>query len=172
MLGDCPDHPRARGLSRLSLCSGTVQTTIMLGDCLDHHRAQRLFRPLSCSGRSRSPSFSGTKLTTVILGVSSFTYASLGDCPDRSPRLHKIGTRIQLSGIYFFSLRPCYKAHTSPSSKLGDYISTMHLPVHLVSPVRRLDSQLNWEFFLDPSTTCLRYLLPGLGTKWAHFTSR
>ena len=44
---------------------------------------------------------------------------------------------------YSFSFRPCYKAHTSPSSKLGDYIGTMHLPVHLVSPVRRLDSQLN-----------------------------
>ena len=73
---------------------------------------------------------------------------------------------------YSFSFRPCYKAHTSPSSKLGDYIDTMHLPVHLVSPVRRLDSQLNWEFFLDPGTTCLRHLLPGSGTKWAHFTLR
>ena len=28
--------------------------------------------------------------------------------------------------------RPCYKAHTSPSSKLEDYVGTMHLPVHLV----------------------------------------
>jgi len=27
--------------------------------------------------------------------------------------------------------RPCYKAHTSPSSKLGDYIGTMHLAMHL-----------------------------------------
>ena len=26
--------------------------------------------------------------------------------------------------------------------------------------------------FLDPSTTCLRHLLPGSGTKWAHFTLR
>ena len=48
----------------------------------------------------------------------------------------------------------------------------MHLPVHLVSPVRRLGSQLNWEFFLDPGTTCLCHLLPGSGTKWAHFTLR
>jgi hypothetical protein len=29
------------------------------------------------------------------------------------------------------NFRPCYKAHTSPSSKLGDYIGTMHLSVHL-----------------------------------------
>ena len=82
----------------------------------------------------------------------------------------RLATRIQLG--YFFSLRPCYKAHTSPSSKLRDYIGTMHLPVHLVSPVRRLDSQLNWELFLDPGTTCLRHLLPCSGTKWAHFTLR
>ena len=27
-------------------------------------------------------------------------------------------------------------------------------------------------FFLDPCTTCLRHLLPGSGTKWAHFTLR
>ena len=82
----------------------------------------------------------------------------------------RLATRIQLG--YSFSFRPCYKAHTSPSSKLGDYIGTMHLPVHLISPVRRFVSQLNWEFFLDPGTTCLRHLLPGSGTKWAHFTLR
>ena len=33
--------------------------------------------------------------------------------------------------ILFFIFRPCYKAHTSPSSKLGDYIGTMHLAMHL-----------------------------------------
>ena len=32
--------------------------------------------------------------------------------------------------------RPCYKVHTSPSSKLGDYVGTMHLLVHLISPVQ------------------------------------
>jgi hypothetical protein len=31
--------------------------------------------------------------------------------------------------IQFF--RPCYKAHTSPSNKLRDYIGTMHLAMHL-----------------------------------------
>ena len=59
--------------------------------------------------------------------------------------------------------RPCYKAYTLPSSKLGGYIGTMHLIV------RRLDFQLEWEFFLDPGTMCLRHLLPGSGTKWEHF---
>jgi len=28
------------------------------------------------------------------------------------------------------------------------------------------------EFSFDPGTTCLRHLLPGSGTKWAHFTLR
>ena len=103
----------------------------------------------------------------------------LGDCLDHSPTTARglcISTtcdrQLAYSWGYSFSFRPCYKAHTSPSSKLGDYIGTMHLPVHLVSPVRRLDSQLNWEFFLDPGTMCLRHLLPGSGTKWAHFTLR
>jgi len=31
--------------------------------------------------------------------------------------------------------RPSYKAHTSPSSKLGDYIGTMHLAMHLISRI-------------------------------------
>ena len=180
----------AWGLSRPPSCSGTVATILVLGDCPDHHRARGLFRPLSCSGLSRPPSCSGTVPTTFVLGdCPDYGYSQgfvvfpmlrsgtapttlrplLGDC---SPRLHVICTHIQLRGIYFFSLRPCYKADTSPSSKLRDYIGTMHLPVQLVLLVRRLDSQLNWEFFLDPGTTCLRHLLPGSRTKWAHFTLR
>ena len=98
----------------------------------------------------------------------------LGDCPD-----HCLNKWFSLATCDLYShtvkrlfFRPCYKAHTSPSSKLGDYIDTMHLPVHLVLLVRQLGSQLNWEFFSDPGTTCLRHLLPGLGTKWAHFTLR
>ena len=116
VLGDYRDYSCARGLLRLFLCSGTVQTTIVLGNCPDHHRGWGLFQPLSCSG---------TALTSLrpLLG-------------DRSPRLHMICTHIQLRGIYFFSLRPCYKTDTSPSSKLEDYIDTMHLPMHLVSFVR------------------------------------
>ena len=164
VLGDCRDYPCARGLSRPPSCSGTVPTTLVLGiistalvlgDCPEY---------LCARGLSRLRLFSE---------IRRFPHATLRPLlGDRSPRLHVICTHIQLRGIYFFSLRPCYKADTSPSSKLGEYISTMHLSVQLVSIVRRLDSQLNWEFFLDPGTTCLRYLLPSSGTKWAHFTLR
>jgi hypothetical protein len=59
--------------------------------------------------------------------------------------------------------RPCYKAHVSSSSKLGDYIGTMHLSVHL-------SIKFPWSFILDPGTTYLCHLLPCSGTKWTHFT--
>ena len=149
---------RARGLSRPPSCSGTVQTTVVLGDCPDHHRAQGLSRPLSCSG-------------TVPITLM------LRDCPDHSPNIARRQLSSATCDLYSHTVerrlfRPCYKTATSPSSKLRDYIGTMHLPVHLVSPVRRLVYQFNWEFFLDPGTTCLRHLLPGSGTKWAHFTLR
>jgi len=65
----------------------------------------------------------------------------------------------------FLFLRPCYKAYTSPSSKLGDYIGMMHLTMHLSITISK-------QPFLDPSTTCLRHLLPSSGTKWAHFTRK
>ena len=124
VLGDYHDYPCARGLSRPPSYSGIVPTTLVLGDCPDYSYSWGfvVFPMLR----------SGTAPTTL--------RPLLGDC---SPRLHVICTHIQLRGIYFFSLRPCYKADTSPSSKLGDYIGTMHLPVQLVSLVRRLDSQLN-----------------------------
>ena len=143
VLGDCPDHCRALGLPRPLLCSGTAQTTAVLGHRSDHCHAWGLLRLLMRSG---------TVPTTARRSFFSVT------CDLYS---HTVERRL---------FRPCYKAHTSPSSKLGDYIGTMHLPVHLVSLVRRFISQLNWEFFLDPGTTCLRHLLPGSGTKWAHFT--
>ena len=145
VLGDCPDHCRARALPRPLPCLGTAPTTAVLGDCSDHWCVRGLLRLLMCSG---------TVPTTARRSLSSATCDLYSHTVER----------------HLF--RPCYKAHTSPSSKLGDYIGTMHLPVHLVSPVRRLGSQLNWEFFLDPGTTCLLHLLPGSGTKWAHFTLR
>ena len=113
VIGNCPAHHRARGLSRPLPCSETVQTTTVLEDCSDHYRARGLFRPLSCSG---------TVPTTAQRPLSSATC----DLYSRIVQRHLF--------------RPCYKAYTSPSSKLGDYISTMHLPVHLVLLVRRLDS--------------------------------
>ena len=165
------------------LCSRIDQTTTMLGDCLDHCNARGPPRPLSCLGTAQT--------TTVLVGLPrplpcsgiAPTTAVLRDCSDN---LCARGLSRPLLGEWFSSatydlyshtverylFRPCYKAHTSPSSKLGDYIGTMHLPVHLVSPVRRLGTQLNWEFFLDHGTMCLLHLLPGSGTKWAHFTLR
>ena len=132
VLRDCPDHYRARVLFRPLPYSRTVQTTTMLEDFSDHYRARRLLRPLPCSGIAP-------------------TTAVLGDCSDN---LCARGLYRPLLGEWFSSatcdlyshtverhlFRPCFKAHTSPSSKLGDYIGTMHLPVHLVSPVQRLDS--------------------------------
>ena len=146
----------AHGFSPHFSCSGTIATILMLGECPNHHRAQGLSRPLSCSG-------------TVPITLM------LGDCPDHSPNIAQRQLSSATCDLYSHTVerrlfKPCYKAATSPSSKLGDYIGTMHLPVHLVLLVRRLDSQLQWEFFLDPGTTCLRHLLPGSGTKWAHFT--
>ena len=140
---------------------GTVPTTLVLGDYRDYPCARGLSRPPSCSGTVPTTLVLGTVSTTLVLGDCSdygysqgfiiFPMLRSGTAPttlrpllgDRSPRLHVICTHIQLRGIYFFLLRPWYKAHTSPSSKLEDYIGTMHLSVQLVSPVRRLDSQLN-----------------------------
>ena len=148
----------AYGFSPHFSCSRTVATILVLGDCPDHHCARGLSRPLSCSG-------------TVPITLM------LGDCLDHSPNIARRQLSSATCDLYSHTVerrlfRPCYKAATSPSSKLGDYIGTMHLSVHLVLLVRRLDSQLQWEFFLDPSTTCLHHLLPGSGTKWAHFTLR
>ena len=117
VLEDCLDHSltTARGLRRslLDLCSGTASITLrpQLWDFVARFSTYARGLP-----RPLSDHGSGT----LRLGYM------------------RLATRIQLG--YFFALRPCYKAHTSPSSKLGDYIGTMHLPVHLVSPVRRLDS--------------------------------
>ena len=122
-LNDGPDHCHARGLPRPLPCSRTAQTTVVLGHCSDHCHAWGLLRLLMCSG---------TVPTTARRSFFSAT------CDLYS---HTVERRL---------FRPYYKAHTSPSSKLGDYIGTMHLPVHLVSPVRRLDSQLNREFFFRP----------------------
>ena len=58
----------------------------------------------------------------------------LGDCPD-----HCLNKWFSLATCDLYShtvkrlfFRPCYKAHTLPSSELGDYVDTMHLPVYFV----------------------------------------
>ena len=119
----------ARGLPRPLSDHGSGTSSLaprpVLGDCLDHS-------PTTARGLRRS-----------LLDLCSGTARLLSDHGSGTLRLDymRLATHIQLG--YFFSLRPCYKAHTSPSSKLGDYISTMHLLAHLVSLVRRFVSQLN-----------------------------
>ena len=141
VLVDCQDHCRARGLPRPLPCSGTATTTTVLGDCSDHYRARGLLRPLPCSG---------TAQTTAVLGDCSDHYHARGLlrpllCSGTVLTTARRSLSLATCDLYSHTVerhlfRPCYKAHTSPSSKPGDYIGMMHLPVHLVSPVRRLDS--------------------------------
>ena len=104
----------SRTLARPPLCSGTRQTT-------------------PCSGTSgQTTPCSGTALITLRPQLGDFVARS-STCARGLPRPlsdHSLGIshlnymrltiRIQLG--YFFSFRPCYKAHTSPYNKLGDYI--------------------------------------------------
>ena len=121
------------------LCSGTLSLAPrpVLGDCLVHS-------PTTARGLRRSPRnlCSGTASTTLRPQLGGFAARPstcarglpqpLSDHSSGTLRLNymRLATRIQLG--YSFSFRPCYKVHTSPSSKLGDYVGTMHLPVHLV----------------------------------------
>jgi len=84
------------------LCSGTVLIT---------RRAQRLINYSGCSAWDLLRSLFDHSLGTVL-----FSYIWIG-------LIYNWGV------ILVF--RPCYKAHTSPSSKLGDYIGMMHLSMHL-----------------------------------------
>ena len=53
--------------------------------------------------------------------------------------------------------RPCYMAHTSPSSKLGDYICTMHLAMHLSIKISMWIFLFRpWHHVTTPPTTMLR----------------
>jgi hypothetical protein len=125
-----------------------------LGESSTTSPARGLVNHVSCSG-TRHPYF------MMCSGTASTTLQPKLDV--RFSRLHvKIDSHtIEISELF----RPCYKAHTSSSSKLEDYISTMHLSVHL-------SVKFPWSFILDHGTTRLRHLLPGLGTKQAHFTLR
>jgi len=125
----------------------------VLGDYADH-RAGLYSQP--CSGTHQS-------LPTLYSGLASIILRpQLEDC---SSQLHMNWTHIQPRGKFKF-FRPCYKALTLPSSKFGDYIGTMHLAMHLSIKIS------TWTFLFNLGTTCLRHLLTGSGTKWAHFTLR
>ena len=100
-----------------------------------HHRRSDLYPKIRISSyarglrRSLLDMCSGNASTTLRPRLGDFvarssTYARglprpLFDHGSGTLRLDymRLATRIQLG--YFFSLRPCYKAHTSPSSKLG-----------------------------------------------------
>ena len=145
-------------------CSGMVQTTTVLGDCSDHYRARGLHRPLPCSG---------TVPTTTVLGDCSDHYHArglfrrmLGDC---SPRLHVTCTHIQSRGIYLdLATRLILLLPTSSGT------TSVQCTCRCISYGLYYDWIFNFDgnSFLDPSTTCLRHLLSGSGTKWAHFTLR
>ena len=162
MLKDGPDHCRARGLLRPLSCSGTAQTTTMLGDCLDRCRARGLLRPLPCSG---------TAPTITVLGdcydhccAWGLSRPLLGD---RSPRLHVICTHIQLRDIYLdLATRLILRLPASSGT------TSVRCTCRCISYRLHDDWILNFNgnSFLDPGTTCLHHLLPGSGTKWAHFT--
>ena len=74
---------------------------------------------------------------TTLGDSSTLLHAMLGDCSDCSPTTAQglsSSTTCDSHTVegHLFFFRPCYKAHATPSSKLGDYIGTMHLTVHAV----------------------------------------
>ena len=161
MLGDCLDHYCARGLTRPLPCSGTTPTTVtfptitVLSKCYDHCCAWILPRPLLCSGIAP-------------------TTAVLGDCPDHclyngSPWLHVICTHIQLRD---FSLDLATRLILCLPASSGT--TSIRCTCRCILFCLHGNWILNFSgnSFLDPGTTCLRHLLPGSGTKWAHFTLR
>ena len=147
-----PDHARARGLARplraLGLLARPLRapTTSITSRAAplssDHVSGTFVGRSLTCARglpRSLSDHGSGTSSLTPRPWLRDFVARS-STCARGLPRPlsdHSSGTsrldymRLHIVGI-FFSFRPCYKAHTSPSSKLGDYIETMHQMVHAV----------------------------------------
>ena len=78
---------------------------------------------------------------------------------DWSLSLHLDSTYIQLRGDFNFLDLATRLILCLPASS-----GTMHLALHLNIRI------FMWIFLFDPGTTCLHHLLPGTGTKWAHFT--
>ena len=123
----------------------------VLGDCTDH-RARLHSQP--CSETRQS-------LPSRCSGLASFTIQpQLGDC---SSQLHINWTHIQLRRNLIFLdlatrliLRLPASSGTTSVRCIWQYISVSDFLCGFSS--------------LDPGTTCLRHLLPGSGTKWAHFT--
>jgi len=107
----------------------------VLGDFVDH-RACLCSQPRSGTGRLISTTCSGTTLTAEHVHIFNHAQGldsrSLWCSSTTSQRLFFLVTyeldSYKTNGqISFF--RPCYKAHTSPSNKLRDYISMMDLSI-------------------------------------------
>ena len=127
VLGDYPDHYRARGLPRPLPCSETVQTTPMLEDCFGHYRAQGLFRPLL---GDRSPRLHvicthiqsrGIYLdlaTRLILHLQQAQGLHRYDAPVGASRI--TCTTIGLLTSVEILFRPWHHVPASPTTRLGD----------------------------------------------------
>ena len=149
----------ARGLPRSLSDHGSGTSSLaprpMLRDCLDHSLTTA--RGLR---RSLLDLCSGTASTTLRPQLEDF-----------ASRLHAAGDSHTV-GI-FFSFRPCYKADNlafQQARGLHRYDAPTGASRIACTTIGFLT--LIEILFLDPGTTCLRHLLPGSGTKWAHFTLR
>jgi hypothetical protein len=128
---------------RLGLGTRRPRFTLLEDSSTTSHSVRGLINHTPCCARGLFRPLSDHNLTPAFLGYMwNLTHIQLGD-----HHFLDLATRLMLS----------------PSSKLRDYIGTMHLSVHL-----RIT--FPWSFILDPGTMCLRHLLLGSGTKWAHFT--
>ena len=149
----------------------------MLGDCLDHS-------PTTAPGLRRSLLDLRTGIASITLRpqledfVARFSaYArglprSLSDHGSGTLRLDymRLATRIQLG--YFSHLD--LATRLIPRLLASSGTTSVRCTCRCISYCLNNDWILNFggNSFLDPGTTCLRHLLPGSGTQWAHFTLR
>ena len=154
MLGDCTDH-------RACYARGLV-------DQFAYSTTWGLYRPPStlCSGTGRP-----VRLFDNLGTVPTTEHDMLGDWPTSSPdqidRFHLVANKCIASNWIILTiltlLQGSYYAFQQARG-LHRYDASGDASSH----------QILYEnfFFFDPGTTCLRHLLPGSGTKWAHFTLR
>jgi len=147
----------------------------VLGDYANH-RARLRFQPCSETGRPVSMPCSGTVLTTehdYILNRAQGHINHFLRCARNLLRLlsdHSLGTAflsyiwIGLDNFSFldFAIRLILRLPANSET----------ISVRCIWRCILVSEFLRELFFLDPGTMCLHHLLPGSGTKWAHFTLR
>ena len=152
----------AYGFLPYFLSLGIIPITIVLRDCPDHHCARGLSRPPSCSG---------TVPTTLVLG----------DCLDHSPTIARRPLSSAPCDFYSHTVeRHLFFSHLDLATRLISRLlassgTTSVRCTYWCISYRLYDDwvlNLTGNSFSDPGTTCLCHLLPGSGTKWAHFTLR